>query len=170
MSTTLWHVEVFKIAGDTVRLAVRVNNADSGPFETNNRFVLRILFDQATESRNYKIVPVGPLGEVIDEDKIFDDEWLDEHASEFIKSVEVSNVVNGDVSRASSQAKIEAALIADGKKKDEAGWKELVGERMKAFWAEPKNLPSAVYTIHVTDEKWLAHLKPGQKWGSAAFV
>jgi hypothetical protein len=170
MGTTLWHVEVVKLAGDTVRLAVRVADADAGPFETGNAFVLRMLYEPATGlDSNYKDTAFGPLGEAIEEDQIYDDDWLAKHGAEFLRSVELADVVNGDVDRASSQARIEKALIAEGKKRRSKGWDELVLERMKRFWSDPKNLPSAVYVIQTTNEKWLAHLKRGQKWNSAAF-
>jgi hypothetical protein len=171
MGTTLWHVEVAKQARDTVRLAVRVADADAGPFETTDAFVLRMLYEPATGlDHKYQPIAFGPLGDAITEDQIYDDDWLAQHGGEFLKSVELTNVVNGDVDRASSQARIEKALVAEGKKRRSKGWDALVLERMKRFWSDPKNLPSAVYVIQATDEKWLAHLKPGQKWNSAAFV
>jgi hypothetical protein len=171
MGTTLWHVKVSKVEGDTVRLAVNVADADAGPFEKGNAFVLRMLFEPATElDDDYRKKALGPLGEALDDDKIYDDDWLAKNGGKFLKSVELTNVVNADVDRASSQAKIEKALVAEGKKKRSKGFDELVNERLRDFWSNPKNLPSAVYVIRATDKKWLAHLKPGMKWNSAAFA
>jgi hypothetical protein len=171
MGTVLWRVRVFKLAGDTVRLAVKVANADAGAFETGHAFVLRMLYDEATDlDDDYQRRALGPLGSAITEDQIYDDRWLAAHGPEFIKSVELANVVNGETSRESSEAFIEKQLIAEGKKPDDDGWQEQFRERLVKFWRDPKNTPSAVYIIRVTDGKWLAHLKPGQKWDSAAFA
>ncbi len=171
MATTLWHVEVFKLAGNTVRLAVQAANADAGPFETSKTFVLRMLYEPAAElNADYQRVALGPLGDAIDDDKIDSDSWLAAHGDGFIKSVELSNTTNGDVTRDSSQAEIEQELVAEGKAKASSEWDELVHERMVAFWSDPKTRPSTVYTIEATDPKWLSHLTPGQKWGSAAYV
>jgi hypothetical protein len=171
MSTALWHVEVISRAGDTAQLAVRVANADAGPFMTDKAFVLRMLYEPAAElNTDYQRIALGPLGSAIDDDTIDDDGWLAAHGDEFIKSIELDRVVNGDVTRETSRAKIEQGLISEGRQRGNPDWEELVLERMKQFWSEPKNLPSAIYIIRATNEKWLAHLTPGQRWSSAAYA
>jgi hypothetical protein len=171
MGTTLWRVEVFMLAGDTVRLAVKMADADEGPFKPAKELVLRMLYEPSVELNDEcEMVALGPIGSALDDGKVFSETYLPKHAHEFIASVEVSNIVNGDLTPKSVRAKVESALLAEGHTRGESEWDELVEERSRAFWADPRNTPTAVYTIRVTDEKWIAHLKVGQKWGSGAFA
>jgi len=170
MASTLWKVEVFKLAGDTVRLAVTLLHPDAGPFQTEKAFAIRMLFEQATEMNDdFERVARGPLGTAIDVEQVHDDAYLAAHVGDFISKVEVSNVQNEGLDRDKARAAVDKALAAEGKKKSDPGYAELQEERLESFWADAKNLPTAVYTIQVTDGKWLQHLKPGQTWGSAAY-
>lgn len=168
--SNLWHIEVLDLVGCQVRLLVRSIHPDAAAFPTSKEFALRLIADRAfrfDESGAY--VALGPLGEALAPNSYWNDEVMRQSADGFIASVHLSDVQNAPFDEESSRRQIEARLRARGLTPGDSAWQAAFDEAWNEFWQTPSNLPSAIYTIRVTDPRWIAHLAPAQQWDSAAY-
>lgn len=167
--STLWHAQVLEVGGDTVKLSLRLVHPDAGPFPDEKPFVVRLLYEPSYELQDGKHVALGPLGEAISENEIYGEDRMNQIAGNFVAEVRISDVTHEGFTAEGAQAGVEARLIAEGVTRDSSAWAEKLDERWRAFWADLENMPTAVYTLRMTDPKWIAHLAQGQRWRSAAF-
>jgi hypothetical protein len=171
--STLWDAEVISKNGTHVDVRVRACHPDSGEFDESKRFAFRLLYDEAFE---YEPPPSsartarGPLGEEIHLDQTFDDRFLDQNVDRFIVALEVTDARNGPVDEQAVRASIDRELLDLGVRRDDReAWDNAWSEHWTDFWNDPLRTPTATYKIEVTDPRWIAHLKVGQRWDSAAY-
>ena len=168
--SALWSARV--ITKDNRRLVVelRAIHPDSGAFLTPKRFALRLLYDEAYGYGPGSVREArGPLGEAIALEQTFDDAFLDANADRFVERVTV-DVRTPPLDVEALRARLDREVGDLGiRREDRAAWSAAWDQRWDAFWDEPANLPVAMYTIDVTDPRWIAHLEVGSSWDSAAY-
>jgi hypothetical protein len=90
VAATLWNVEIASLAGSELRADVERVHEDAGPFPQDRVFALRMLYEQVRViDASGQFSPIGPLGEAVSEEDIYDDEWLRTHAADYISGVSV---------------------------------------------------------------------------------
>jgi len=90
VATTLWTVHIEALAGAELRAAVERAHEDAGAFPHDRVFALRLLCEQVSKlDDSGEFVPTGPLGAAVSEDDIYDDDWLQTHAADYIGDVSV---------------------------------------------------------------------------------
>jgi hypothetical protein len=169
--SALWKAEVLTKQPHAVEVRVRQIHPDSGPFERDKVFALRLIYDEAFDygpglARQIR----GPLGEAISLEQTFDAAHMAANVDRFIRTVEVRDVsgppLDLDAARAQVDREVASAGVAPGGPAWGAAWERAWGE----LWRDAARLPSAIYRIEVTDPRWLDHLAPGQAWESAAYA
>jgi hypothetical protein len=110
-------------------------------------------FDEFPETKNFALQLLvdagdrkGVLNEEISMDQRLDEKWLQQNGHRFIKSVKILSKKNHP----------RGGL---GELRDDAGGEEL----------EPEPDPQAVYSIQVVNLAYLAKIKPGLEWDTAAY-
>lgn len=170
--SSLWQVEVIDKHKDQVRLDVQSIHTDADDFTDSKAFALLLLADSAFDlNDDGEYVPNSDLGSDLSPDFYEEDEEkLPKIASKYIASVEVSNVKNSPFDEGAVKQRINQQLKEKGIAKGTQAWEQAFSEQWSAFWSKPGNRPSSTYTIRVTEPRWIAHLKPGKAWESAAYA
>lgn len=166
----LWQARVIDLAGDTARIEVRQAHPDAGAFPDSHAFALRLLHEQAwsfDDSFSYR--GDAPLGENVDNKQVYDEAWLAANVHRFIAGV----TSEGDAGTIDERAAVRATADRLGLSTDldelSDDERARFDEAYEAFWQDPTAMPARTYRITVTEPRFLAHLKPGTTWSSAAF-
>jgi len=142
---------------------------DSGPFPGSPVFALRLLYECANDvSADFSNIPKGPLGE-LDIDDVHSEEWGLTHAADHFASVEVEIPGSNALDEREARRRVASALVSAGLRPDERRWQPAFDAQWRHLWSEVEALPRARYRIVATDPKWVAHLKVGDRWRSAAW-
>lgn len=131
MSTPQFGARVLSSSGRTLSLQVLVISEDSAlPTEKDVDFFVRLL---AEDERS------GIDGE------LFDEEWMEKHARDFIRSLSIRNV---------RELEPRSSSLPEGSKR----------------WTDEESLSSAEFVLTLTDERFAKHLKLGDCWESTAYA
>lgn len=168
--STVWNVRVLEVAGDRARLALTLAHPDAGRFPRSPQFALRLLFDEARGlDGNFEEVARGPLGDALTRAEVHDEGFMRTGAARFVAAVDVTDVAHAPFDETAAHRAVDDKVRAQGIAQGGPEWDEAWDAAWRAWWKDPANLPSAVYTIRVTDPRWLGHLAPSQTWRSAAY-
>lgn len=167
----LWRVQVVDVRDKEIRLRVEAIHPDAGPFPYSKVFALRLLADTVSRTRlGGESNDASPLGAEIGPRRYGDDAFMRQNADRFIVSVSLSDVENSPFDENALKERINAQLREKGlKTEDGEAWQKAFDEAWNNFWRSPSELPSATYTIQVTDARWLSHLSKGAEWNTAAY-
>lgn len=143
MATDLFHVKVNDISDTRLVLALRIVTGEQPDFYSGKSFALMLLYDPIIN----KIVSDAPLGREVSFDETMNAEWLYDHVDDYIQSAVLEEVRNQPVT---------ADLQA-------------MSPKQRRDFFRSSRAPSARFEITVTQPEWLAHLRKGMEWDSAAF-
>jgi hypothetical protein len=139
----LFHVKVIDVAGTRAVLALRIISAEQPAFYTGKSFALMLLYDPIVDGS----VEGAPLGGALRFDDAMDADWLYEHLDDYI----------------------EYAVLDDVKNQPVTVDLEAMSAKQRRTFYQSKRAPSARFEIVATQPAWLAHLREGMAWDSAAF-
>lgn len=167
----LWRVRVVAVNDKEIRLRVEAIHPDAGAFSDSKVFALRLLADTVSRTRlNDENNAAPPLGAEVSPERYGDDAFMRQNADRFIASVSLSDVKNSPFDEDGLKGQINARLREKGlKPEDGEAWRKAFDDAWNNFWRNPGDLPSATYTIHVTDARWISHLSQGMEWNTAAY-
>lgn len=167
----LWHVQVIDVRDKEIRLRVEAIHPDAGAFSDSKVFALRLLADTVSRTKlNDENNDASPLGAEIGPERYGDDAFMRQNADKFIASVSLSEIKNSPFDEEALKERINAQLREKGlKAEDGETWQKAFDQAWNNFWRSPSEIPSAAYTIHVTDARWIAHLSKGMDWNTAAY-
>jgi len=169
--SSLWQVQAVDVNDNEIQLRVQAIHPDAGMFPTSKDFALRLLADKAFrfDTKGTYIV-AAPLGAEIGPKGYWDEKFIQQNVNRFIASVSISDIENAPFNENAVRQSINGQLQDKGidSQNDEA-WQAANKDAWKEFWRTPSNLPSATYTIHVTDTRWITHLTKGVQWDTSAY-
>ncbi len=169
--SNLWQVQVVDVNDDEIRVRVQVIHPDVGEFPTSKDFALRVLADMAFsfDAKGTYIV-AAPLGAGIGSKGYWDEKFMQQNVDRFIASVSIFDIENAPFNENAVRQRINKQLQDKGidSQNDEA-WQVAFNDAWNEFWRMPSNLPSATYTIKVTDTGWITHLSKGMQWDTSAY-
>lgn len=169
--SALWKAEVLTKQPDMVELRVRQIHPDSGTFEHDKVFALRLIYDETfTYGPGLARQIRGPLGEAISLEQTSNAAYMAAHADRFIRRVEVRDVSGPPLDLDAARARIDREVASAGIAPGGPGWDDAWEKSWRELWHDAARLPAAIYRIEVTDPRWLEHLAPGQVWESAAYT
>lgn len=170
MATTLWQALVLAVDGPRVDIKVTAVHPDSGRFLASPVFALRLLYEHASDvSTDFQFIPKGPLGE-LDIDDVHSEDWAALHAQDHIALVQVEVPGSDALDERAARRRVASDLVKAGLRPDEKRWQEAFDAQWRHLWRDIDALPCAHYRIRATDPKWVAHLKVGDCWRSAAWA
>jgi hypothetical protein len=143
MGTRLFHVKVVAKKADTVVLRLRIISAEQPGFYDGKSFALMLLYDPIVNAR----APNAPLGERVTFENTNDAGWARAHVDAYVRSCRLFDVTNHPIA---------VDLVA------------MTGAERRRFF-KSSVAPHASLEIVVTDPRWIAHLKRGQTWETAAY-
>lgn len=141
----LYSVSVVRVEADTVDLDVTVVHPDAGGVPDDCTFALRMLWDPIDEYSYGKepAVKNSPLAKEMDLDAYLNEDFIDENAQGFIKSVRYVSEENHPPPY----------------------WGD---EGDEEFWDSDQR-SSAVIRIQVTHPGWISHMRVGMSWDTAGY-
>ena len=158
--SSLWRVRVAKAHGDEIVLALQAIHPDAGAVPSSKVFVLRLLADMAPER----------LGREEGDQAYWDDALMARKAEQVIESVEISELRNFPFDEDAAKRRVEEGLRAKGLSPDDQdAWLSAYGQAWHHLWSDPGLVPSATLTIRLADRSWLAEVRPGTEWETAAY-
>jgi hypothetical protein len=116
-----------------------------------------------------RALPTGPLGEAVDRSAAGDWDFLVQNARRFVRSVEKLDAAHEPFDEAATRLLIDREVEAAGLRRDTPEWEPRWIEAWRLFWKNPSRPPHATLRVAVTAPRWLEHLRPGQRWDSAAY-
>lgn len=168
---TLWKAKVLALEENQVRLQIRQVHPDAGPFASTRQFALRLLHEQALGfNEDFQNVALGPLGDAISEDQVYDEDWMGGEAKNYVPEVSLIESSGPALSEPEVMNMLLKKIFPhqDPKFLSPADLQK-VEKAYSEFWSQEDQLPWATYLIRVSDPRWIAHLKKGQSWNSAAY-
>ena len=143
MATYLFHVKVNEVSDTQVVLKLRIITGEQPNFCSGPSFALMLLYDPI----DIGMVRDAPLGRQVTLEDLMNVDWLDEHVDEYIRSTALGAVKNHPVT---------TDLAAMSPKQ----WRDFF---------KSSRAPSALFEVTVTRSEWLAHLRTGMEWDTAAY-
>ena len=143
MATDLFHVKVSEVSDTRTVLTLQIITGEQPDFYSGKSFALMLLYDPIVDEK----VSDAPLGREVSFDETMNREWLFDHVDEYIQSAVLEEVRNQPVT---------------------ADLKAMSPKQRRDFYRSNR-APSARFEIIVTQPEWLAHLRKGMEWDSAAF-
>jgi len=143
MATDLFHVKVSDVSHTRIMLSLRIITGEQPDFYSSKSFALMLVYDPII----HEMVSDAPLGRELSFDDTMNGEWLYDHVDEYIQSAVLEDVRNQPFT---------------------ADLKAMSPKQRRDFFRSSR-APSARFEITVTQPEWLAHLRKGMEWDSAAF-
>ena len=145
LMSDLYHVEVSRVEDDEADLRVTVVHPDAGPVRPHATFALRLIWDPTDEYSYGQEFAVrhSPLAREMDVDDYLDEAFIDAQAQGFIAQVDLISEEDHPPPR----------------------WDD---EDYEAFWDSDRRA-SATIRVKATHPGWLAHLREGMRWETAAY-
>jgi hypothetical protein len=143
MATHLFHVKVIKVSDTRLVLQLRIITGEQPSFYCGKAFALMLLYDPIVND----VVRDAPLSREVSFDNTMDSDWLDEHVDEYIQSTSLDEVRNHPFT-----------ADLDG-----------MSPKQRRDFFNSRRVPSARFTVTVTRPEWLAHLRKGMEWDTAAY-
>src|SRR5262249_20775566 len=142
VATELFGIDVIENLGRQVRLRVLlVSEDDMLPEAHDLDFFVRVLAMPRDVGKD------GPLADRIEEagGDLFDEDWLAEHAADYIRKAVLERTVNADARPRFSSL-----------------------HAVKKTWKQEDKLPQAVFLVDLAKASFGEHLVAGQRWDTAA--
>jgi hypothetical protein len=143
MATSLFHVKVAEVRDTRVVLNLRIITGEQPDFDSGPGFALMLLYDPIVK----KLVSDAPLGREFTAEDTRDSEWVDEHMDEYILSDSLEDVKNLPITE-----DLESMSL-----------------KQRRDFFKSSRAPTARFHITVTRPEWVAHLRKGMEWDSAAY-
>lgn len=143
MATHLFHVKVTAVTGDRLSLELRIISAEQPAFPSGPSFALMLLYDPIIN----EVVRDAPLAAKVTFDDTLCVEWLDMHVDEYIRATSLDQVRNQPIA---------------------ADLERMSPKQARDFFKSAK-APSARFSVTVTRPEWIAHLRKGMEWNTAAY-
>lgn len=158
--SSLWRMRVAKVEGNEITLVLQAIHPDAGSIPSSKVFALRLLADMVPDRLNRE-----------EGDQAYWDEALmARKAEQVIASVEISELRNVPFAEEAAKRRVESGLRATGlSPNDEAAWRSAYSRAWHDLWSDPGQVPSATFSIRLTERSWLAGIRPGAKWETAAY-
>jgi hypothetical protein len=158
--SSLWRVRVAHVSGGTVELALSAMHPDAGEPPASAAFALRLLADTDPERLEREAGPGA----------YWDRAVLDRYAGRVVAGVSVGGRRNLPFDEEAARRPIERALRERGlDPADGAAGQDAFLAEWAALWKDPARVPSAVLTVRLADPSWLAGLREGREWETAAY-
>lgn len=143
MATQLFRVKVLENAGNTAIFRLQIISGEQPDFYASKSFALMLLYDPIVSER----VTDAPLAEHVTFDDTLDAAWVNAHGDDYIRSTRLFDVKN-------HPRTVDLSALS--------------AKQQREFW-KSNRAPQASLEVVVTDPRWLAHLKAGDQWETAAY-
>jgi hypothetical protein len=143
MATSLFHVKVLECSGVDATLELRIITGDQPDFDSGPSFALMLLYDPIDK----ELALDAPLARAVSVGQTTDPKWLDEHVDEYIDDAVLTNLRNHPVA---------------------VDLERMSPEERRDFFGSAR-APVAVFEVTVTKPEWIAHLRRGMEWDTAAY-
>ena len=147
MGRNNFSIKVVSKKGTHLELELTITRAGQEEFYCARNFALQLIYN-INSHKHAQGLKTSPLGKKVCPENLSDKHWLMTNQKKFIKEVRIISTKNYPLEEDTEQ------------------WAD---EKFKAFWSDKSKLPKAIYSIEVTDEKWIEHIRPGQRWEAAAY-
>ena len=143
MATRLFRVKVTGKTVDTLTFRLRIITGEQPGFYDGKSFALMLLYDPIVNERTRG----APLAEKVTFDDTLDVGWVRAHVDEYVRSSRLFDTKNLPLT-------VDLAALS--------------GNQRRAFFNSTR-APQASLEIVVTDPRWIAHVKLGDEWETAAY-
>lgn len=168
--SSMWNITVINKGQKWVDLEVVLAHPDAGSFPEDPVFALSLITSEAYRfDDNYNRIPDSPIGEMINFNDSYELSSLESRLDEFVEKTVIYEAKNIPFDEQDAHERIDELVYDAGVERDDENWDEAWDGFWRDFWDNKDNLPWAKYRTWVTDEKWIEHLKIGQKFDSASY-
>jgi hypothetical protein len=143
VATSLFHVKVLECSGVDVKLELRIITGEQPAFYSGLSFALMLLYDPI----NKGLARDAPLARAVSVEQTTDLGWLHEHVDEYIDDAVLTDLRNHPVA-------VDLERMSPKERRD--------------FFRSAR-APVAVFEVTVTKPEWIAHLRRGMEWDTAAY-
>lgn len=140
-------VRVLEKRGAHLKLELTIIRSGQEEFYCAKNVGLQLIYNIDSRRHEAKLL-ASALGTQVTPERIVDRPWLLANAPRFIEDIQIDEKTSFP---------------------DDVYLDELSEDELEDLWKDRSKLPKAIYSIRVTDPRWIEHLRTGQRWDAGVY-